>query len=628
MADSDSSDDEKDQIYIPPAPAFPDLKHAKVDRDKKHRPPGLKMSDTLIMMFAEIVLMIIYGLFVQQEKVPKERFPDAGPEDIPGMLDLVQPFKRYPPGFDNFVGSERYNELKLQEHYSSFIQISFFIFLSLPWSFSFLRKFSYSSATFALFTACVSIQFGIIMMQLVDRVHCFFLENLLQQPAFDISDELLRNLNLTDFQYTCQVQRPLDEVEDGFGLRQLRQACFCKTWSEMSVNKTLTVQKPLVAAHALLVTGHRDFEPFSLSLSFMDIIDGMYSTVPTLISFGVLVGKMAPVQNIVLVFMNVFAYAFNYWVCIYVIGAFDGTGGSTITHTFGAFFGAACTAVATPKGADKDPDCQGRYQSDIFSMFGSLMIWAYYPSYNSFYAPSNAQQAVAINTYLALLGSSVSGLLASAIFTGHIKLTIFDAQRSSIAGGVAIGSVANLIAEPWEAILIGAVGGIVCSWAGHYMRAFCVGRLQVHDTVGVMSMHGWPGLIGWIAGVIKLAPLNQDFLTGDRQSANLEYKLPWENVLQHQAGNGDAAIAQLKIAPMTIAIALITGLCAGAVAKKITHLDLELLFKDDTFFHVPDDFQRGSDAAHDGDGEEDEEEERDRPGGSNKVYNTNMEVAV
>lgn len=59
------------------------------------------------------------------------------------------------------------------------------------------------------------------------------------------------------------------------------------------------------------------------------------------------------------VFMNVLSYAFNYWVCIYVIGAFDGTGGSTITHTFGAFFGAACTAVATPKGAENDPDCRG-----------------------------------------------------------------------------------------------------------------------------------------------------------------------------------------------------------------------------------------------------------------------------
>ena len=30
--------------------------------------------------------------------------------------------------------------------------------------------------------------------------------------------------------------------------------------------------------------------------------------------------------------------------------------------------------------------------------------------------------------------------------------------RSSIAGGVAMGSVANLVAKPWEATLIGAIG--------------------------------------------------------------------------------------------------------------------------------------------------------------------------
>lgn len=88
-------------------------------------------------------------------------------------------------------------------------------------------------------------------------------------------------------------------------------------WNTIAANQTIAVQMPLVAAHSLLVTGHRDFKPFSLSLSFMDIIDGMYSTVPTLISFGVMVGKMAPVQNVVLVFMNVLAYAFNYWVRVH-----------------------------------------------------------------------------------------------------------------------------------------------------------------------------------------------------------------------------------------------------------------------------------------------------------------------
>jgi hypothetical protein len=38
---------------------------------------------------------------------------------------------------------------------------------------------------------------------------------------------------------------------------------------------------------------------------------------------------------------------------------------------------------------------------------------------------------------------------------------------------------------------------------------------------------------------------------------------------------------------MTISIAMVTGLVAGLVAKKITVLDTRLLFKDSTFFDVP-----------------------------------------
>lgn len=86
---------------------------------------------------------------------------------------------------------------------------------------------------------------------------------------------------------------------------------------------------------------------------------------------------------------------------------------------------------------------------------------------------------MAINTYLSLLGSSIAGLSASAIFSGNLKLNIFDAQRSSIAGGVAMGSVANLVAKPWHATLIGACGGVMCSFAGHFMRVFCDDRLEV-----------------------------------------------------------------------------------------------------------------------------------------------------
>jgi hypothetical protein len=195
MAEREEKADFEDYVvgdYIPPAPMFQDLKAAKVEKDRKHRPPGLKMSDTVVMLVVQVFLMIIYGIFVTQDAVPKKAYPTAGPGERVELIDFVQPFKRYPPGFDNFFGSARNDELKLQEHYSSFMQINIFVFLSLPWSFSFLRKFSYSSSTFALFTACVSIQFGIIVMQFVDRIHCLFLDGLLQDKQYDISPDTLK----------------------------------------------------------------------------------------------------------------------------------------------------------------------------------------------------------------------------------------------------------------------------------------------------------------------------------------------------------------------------------------------------------------------------------------------------
>jgi len=41
--------------------------------------------------------------------------------------------------------------------------------------------------------------------------------------------------------------------------------------------------------------------------------------------------------------------------------------------------------------------------------------------------------------------------------------------------------------------------------------------LQLHDTVGVTSMHLWPGLIAWIFGMIAFIPLDNDVLKGDLQ---------------------------------------------------------------------------------------------------------------
>ena len=63
-------------------------------------------------------------------------------------------------------------------------------------------------------------------------------------------------------------------------------------------------------------------------------------------------------------------------------------------------------------------------------------------------------------------------MVFSALFHPKFKLTIADAQRSAIAGGVAMSSNANLLCEPWLALVIGTLGGMACCFGIHQARGF------------------------------------------------------------------------------------------------------------------------------------------------------------
>ena len=52
----------------------------------------------------------------------------------------------------------------------------------------------------------------------------------------------------------------------------------------------------------------------------------------------------------------------------------------------------------------------------------------------------------------------VLGRVHIAIFPLHLKVHV---QNATLAGGVAIGSVADMVIGPWAAILIGFISGII-----------------------------------------------------------------------------------------------------------------------------------------------------------------------
>eukprot|EP00961_Rhodomonas_salina_P199437 2690033-Rhodomonas_salina.2 len=60
-------------------------------------------------------------------------------------------------------------------------------------------------------------------------------------------------------------------------------------------------------------------------------------------------------------------------------------------------------------------------------------------------------------------------------------------------------------------------------------------------------------------------PINLDYTAGDRKSKNLAYDLPWENVLQHTNGDGQAAVAQVMRG-------MVTACCCAGIPKDVAML--------------------------------------------------------
>ena len=93
------------------------------------------------------------------------------------------------------------------------------------------------------------------------------------------------------------------------------------------------------------------------------------------------------------------------------------------------------------------------------------MFW---PSFNGALAPGAQQHRVVINTVLALTGSCVSAFLASKYFRAAesfngraFVFSMVDIQNATLAGGVAVGSSADLVIEPFGAVIVGLLAGTV-----------------------------------------------------------------------------------------------------------------------------------------------------------------------
>lgn len=298
-----------------------------------------------------------------------------------------------------------------------------------------------------------------------------------------------------------------------------------------------------------------------IQLDIPALILGDFGAACVLVSFGAILGRVTIVQLWVLATLEIFFYTLNEALCVKYFRAVD-MGGSMYIHTFGAFFGVACTFYFEHKRSQQSHHSQnnfGGYNSQMIAMIGTLFLFCFWPSFNGALAIAYSQQRVIVNTVLAITASTIAACSISRIKYGRLSMEVV--LNATLAGGVAVGSASDLVVTGAVAMTIGAFAGII-SAAGFIWIKPALEKAKVYDTCGVLYLHGLPGVLGGLIGAISAAS------AGDAYSnvLILNETFPALKDGRTVASQGWYQIAALLL---TLAIASVSGIVCGLIASKV-----------------------------------------------------------
>jgi hypothetical protein len=157
-----------------------------------------------------------------------------------------------------------------------------------------------------------------------------------------------------------------------------------------------------------------------------------------------------------------------------------------------------------------------------------------------------------------------------------------DIQNASISGGVALGAVADLLAYPVGAIILGCVAGWVSVFGFSRVSPFLEKYLGLHDTCGIHNLHGMPSLLSAVSACILAAWAKVDTY-GDDISV-----YPARTRAAPRAADYQAQM-QVAFLFITLGISLISGLFVGwfATHEFFDPMHDGHLFLDEESWEVP-----------------------------------------
>jgi Amt family ammonium transporter len=237
------------------------------------------------------------------------------------------------------------------------------------------------------------------------------------------------------------------------------------------------------------------------------------------------------------------------------VPVFDFAGGTVVHITSG--FSALVTALYIGKRSGYPAEPMMPHNL-VLSFIGACLLWVGWFGFNagSALAASSLASSAFVATHFASAAGAVSWMLAEKVRNG--KPSALGAISGAVAGLATVTQGAGFV-EPFSAILIGLIAGLVC----YTMVAVVKAKLKYDDSLDAFGVHGIGGFVGCLlTGVFATRAINDGLKLANGQAAPLGAV----------DGNPGQILNQLYGAAIGIALAVVGTL----IALKITSLVIPL----------------------------------------------------
>lgn len=240
---------------------------------------------------------------------------------------------------------------------------------------------------------------------------------------------------------------------------------------------------------------HASAKPFEVRFDGEFLIRADFCAGAVLVSFGAFIGKVSTAQMLVMAAFEPIFYALNEHLLVDIIGTID-AGGGLILHAFGCYFGLFASWVFSPDNGKNHKLNSTNYNSNIFAVTGTILLWASWPGFNAALAGADSYYAIS-NTVFGLFGSTVGAFIATALMNDG-KLGMVSIVNATLSGGVAVGTSCVILHQPGWSLFIGFVTGGISSWGFEKLTPWLEKRIGLQDVSGIHNLHGIPGVIALI----------------------------------------------------------------------------------------------------------------------------------